>query len=91
MELYFTCVLALGDNWGPLIINSEEEYNTTVLTVEDDVVRNDCFTGLALIGGSITSDRLNYFEQPERYFPNGSGMSFKHTHRTITEQLQNNM
>ena len=86
MELYFTYVLVLGDNWGPLIINSEEEYNTTVLTMEYEVARNDCYFGSALIGGSsdIRRDSLNYFEQPERYFPNESGMSF-------TEQLQNNI
>ena len=54
--------------------------------MEYEVARNDCYFVSALIGGSsdIRRDSLNYFEQPERYFPDESGMSF-------TEQLQNNI
>ena len=76
VELCFTYVVGLGDNWGPLIINSEEEYNTSVQTMEYEVDRSRCTGPAAFIGGSIARfSIINYYEDPERYLPNESGIS----------------
>ena len=44
----------LGDRWGPLIVNSLEEMNVSIVTNMDPVI-NSCPRSLVLMGG-----RANY-------------------------------
>ena len=62
-------VLELGPDWGPFIIDSEEEFEE-LKTVSLPGCRE-----LPLIGGSTNNTSLvfNYTQQPELYFPNNSG------------------
>ena len=60
----------IGNEWGPLIINSEEEFNITESLIS---LLGLCVSHAPLVGGSIIRMGVNYYENPEFYFPNNSG------------------
>ena len=57
----------IGPGWGPVLINSEEEYNITRGL-------HLCSRGIQpLVGGTINLIVVDYYKEPELYFPNNSG------------------
>ena len=59
-----------GNEWGPVIINSEEEFN---LTASLNSLLGLCGYEPPLVGGSTNTTYIDYFQTPELYFPNNSG------------------
>ena len=63
----------LGNQWGPLIINSIEELNVSIVTNEDPAA-NNCNMRNALIGGRTNATTsFSYFDRPSLYIPNNTG------------------
>ena len=60
-----------GNEWGPVVINSEEEFN---ITLSISSLLGICGLGnVPLVGGSINQSAVFYHQDPELYFPNNLG------------------
>ena len=62
----------LGDRWGPLIVNSLEEMNVSIVTNMDPVI-NSCPRSLVLIGGRANYKTFSYFNESSKYVTSNSG------------------
>ena len=63
----------LGDEWSPMILNSQEEMNITIVTNPDPVIRQ-CRRQRVVIGGRTNNSLLwSYFHDPHFYIPNNGG------------------
>ena len=66
-------VSGLGAEWGPIILNSQEELNISTEAIKADAL-NNCARYRVLIGGrSNNSDNWNMFSVPSYYIPNNGG------------------
>ena len=62
-----------GDEWGPMILNSQEELDTSLQTYRAEILSN-CENSRAFIGGrSNNSDNWNDMSVPSYYIPSDGG------------------
>ena len=64
----------LGDQWGPLIVNSLEEMNVTIVTNMDPVISMCAGQDRVLIAGKTNAPwNFSYFSEPSKYITSNAG------------------
>ena len=77
-------VSGFGDRWGPLIVNSLEELNVSIVTNMDPVIQMCDREDRVLIGGSTNDGyHFSYVDQPNRYITSNAGEHKWHSQTNV--------